>query len=91
MLAIENRKYTAINSSNRSEEAATANIKKILLAEDDDDDFNVFNSAILSISSSVEILRTKNGIMFSSLLETSIKPDVIFLDINMSRPELGCL
>jgi DNA-binding response OmpR family regulator len=59
------------------------NINKILLAEDDDDDFNMFNTAILSLNSDIDILRTENGIMLSSLLETDIKPDVIFLDINL--------
>jgi CheY-like chemotaxis protein len=58
-------------------------IKRILLAEDDDDDFNLFNSALLSLYSSIEVLRTKNGIMLSSLIETSIIPDIIVLDLNM--------
>ncbi len=58
-------------------------IKKILLAEDDDDDFNLFNSAISYLSNSVEVLRTKNGIMLSSLIQTDLRPDLIILDINM--------
>lgn len=64
-------------------EGPAQNIKKILLAEDDDDDFDLLNSAILSINSDMEILRTTNGVAFSSLLETSLKPDVIILDLNM--------
>ncbi|MDB5250707.1 MAG: hypothetical protein JWQ40_5101 [Segetibacter sp.] len=64
-------------------ELPTVQIKKILLAEDDDDDFYLFNSAILSICGSLEILRSNNGAMLSSLMETSKKPDIIILDINM--------
>ncbi len=68
------------------------NIKKILLAEDDDDDFNMFYTAILSLDGAVDILRTENGIMLSSLLETSLRPDVIFLDINLPyKNGLMCL
>lgn len=59
------------------------NIRRILLAEDDDDDFNLLNSAILSISATIDIFRTKNGIMLLSMMETSIRPDLIILDINM--------
>jgi len=92
MLAEETRPYTAIHYNTVGLEAPAINIKSILLAEDDDDDFNLFNSAILSLYSSVDVLRTKNGIMFSSLLETSIKPDLIILDINMPfKSGISCL
>lgn len=84
--------YSAIRFNNTVEEAAPVNIRRILLAEDDDDDFNIFNSALLSVQSSLEVLRTKNGIMFSSLLETSIKPDLIILDLNMPlKNGISCL
>lgn len=56
---------------------------KILLTEDDDDDFYFFNLAISSFDNSIELLRTANGIMLSSLLETSMPIDVIFLDVNL--------
>ncbi len=61
----------------------TPDIRRIVIAEDDDDDFYFLNSAILSLSNSVEILRTKNAIMLSSLMEASVNPDLLILDINM--------
>ena len=74
------------------EEIPTLHIRNVLLAEDDDDDFNLLNAAILSINASIEILRTKNGVMFSSLLETSLKPDIIILDLNMPfKNGISCL
>ncbi|WP_207494970.1 response regulator [Aridibaculum aurantiacum] len=60
-----------------------ARVKKILLAEDDEDDYMFFQSAIAGVSTSIKLLRTSDGIMLSSLLESSIEPDLIFLDINM--------
>lgn len=64
-------------------ESAVAEIKNILLAEDDDDDFFILNSALLSISNTINIVRTKNGVMLTSLLETNLRPDLIILDLNM--------
>lgn len=58
-------------------------IRNVLLAEDDDDDFFLLNAALLSISDKLHIVRTKNGVMLSSLLETNLKPDLIILDLNM--------
>ena len=47
------------------------------------DDFYIFNHAMSSILGPVQILHTSNGVMFSSMIQTQIRPDVIFLDINM--------
>lgn len=67
-------------------------VKSVLLAEDDDDDFNFFNSAILSVLKGVNVLRTENGVMLSCIIETSITPDLIFLDINMPfKSGISCL
>lgn len=85
-------KYPSIPLRVYTNELPGKNIKKILIAEDDDDDFNMFYTAILSLYGAVDILRTENGIMLSSLLETSLKPDVIFLDINLPyKNGLMCL
>lgn len=68
-------------------------IRKIFVAEDDADFFYFFNSAILSsLSGSVDVLRTADGIMFLSLIESSIQPDIIFLDLNMPfKNGISCL
>lgn len=69
-----------------------SNIKKVFLAEDDADDFYFFNSALLSLSKSVDVVRTADGVMLLSLLESSLKPDIIFIDLNMPfKDGLGCL
>ena len=75
--------YKAIRVKTIMAELPALNIRKILLAEDDDEDFDLLNSAVLSIYNSVDILRTTNGIMLSSIMESSISPDLIILDINM--------
>ena len=58
-------------------------IRNILLAEDDDDDFYILNSALLCIADGLNIIRTTNGIMLSVMLETTLKPDLIILDLNL--------
>ncbi|MDQ6815512.1 MAG: response regulator [Bacteroidota bacterium] len=58
-------------------------INNILLAEDDEDDFYIFNHAMLSLMGTTQILHTSNGIMLSSMIQSEIRLDVIFLDINM--------
>lgn len=83
MVASHLFRNTSTLSDNSKVELPLLKIKNILMAEDDDDDFNLFNAALLSLYSSVNVLRTENGIMLTSLLETSLKPDVIFLDINL--------
>lgn len=92
MLATGIKEYKRFGFDIDMEEAPTLQIKRILLAEDDDDDFHILNSVLLHISPSVEILRTKNGIMVSSLMETSFKPDMIILDMNMPfKNGISCL
>lgn len=67
-------------------------ICNILLAEDDEDDFYFFNMAISSLEGSYQLLRTSDGIMFSSLIQASIDPDVIFLDMNIPyKNGMACL
>jgi CheY-like chemotaxis protein len=61
----------------------TSGIKRIFVAEGDSDFFYFFNSAILSVSKSVNVLRTADGVMLLSLIESCVKPDIIFLDLNM--------
>ena len=84
--------YKAIRVKTFMAELPALNIRKILLAEDDDEDYDLLNSAVLSIYSSVDILRTTNGIMLSSIMESSISPDLIILDINMPfKNGISCL
>jgi CheY-like chemotaxis protein len=74
------------------EELNKLKICNVLLVEDDEDDFYIFNMAVSSLKGSFQLLRTSNGIMFSSLIQTSIVPDVIFLDINMPyKNGISCL
>jgi CheY-like chemotaxis protein len=74
------------------EELRKLKTRKILLVEDDEDDFYFFNLAISSPGGSYELLRTSNGVMFSSLIQTAMDIDVIFLDINMPyKNGLACL
>lgn len=74
------------------EELETKKICNILLVEDDEDDFYFFNFAISSLKGSFQLLRTSDGIMLCSLIQTAIRPEVIFLDINMPyRDGIACL
>jgi CheY-like chemotaxis protein len=67
-------------------------ICNILLAEDDEDDFYFFNLAIFSLEGSYQLLRTSDGVMFCSLIQTAMDIDVIFLDINMPYKDgISCL
>src|SRR3712207_2532049 len=67
-------------------------IKKIFVAEDDADFFYFFNSAIVTLLTSVNVLRTSDGVMLSSLIESSVQPDIIFLDLHMPfKSGLSCL
>ena len=58
-------------------------IHTILLAEDNDEHYINFVQAVNNISGSIEVMRVNNGYDLLSMLETNIKPDVIFLDIDM--------
>jgi len=70
----------------------TSRIKRIFIAEGDSDFFYFFNSAILAVSKSVNVLRTADGVMLLSLIESSVKPDIIFLDLNMPfKDGIRCL
>lgn len=76
----------------QSPEPGSEKIYNILLAEDDEDDFYIFNHAMSSILGPIQILHTSNGIMFSSIIQSQIRPDVIFLDINMPyKNGISCL
>jgi CheY-like chemotaxis protein len=60
-----------------------AKIHQVLLAEDDYDEYIQFVKAINSISEDVQVMRLDDGYNTLTMLQTSISPDAIFLDINM--------
>jgi CheY-like chemotaxis protein len=65
---------------------------KIFLVEDDEDDFYFFNLALSSLGGSYQLLRAPDGVMFCSLIQTTMDIDVIFLDINMPYKDgVACL
>lgn len=91
-MVTERNKNTAFRLNATMQDLRPMNIKRILLADDDDDDYNLFNAAILSINPEIEILRTDDGIMLSSIIETAFKPDIIVIDINMPfKNGIACL
>ena len=56
----------------------------IFYTDDDPDDVDFFKEAAMSIESSFKIFTQKSGMVLLKLLEsTSIKPDILFLDLNM--------
>jgi CheY-like chemotaxis protein len=58
--------------------------RHILLAEDDSDDYLFFKEALEKISPDFVLQRTKDGLETIKLLkESTVKPDVVFLDLNM--------
>ena len=57
--------------------------RNILIAEDDTDDYLFFIEALEKISPPCKATRAKNGLECITLLKTTEKPDVIFLDLNM--------
>lgn len=61
----------------------TLSIKRIFITVSNPYIFYFFNSAILSVFKQVEVLRTTDGVMLLSLIESSALPDIIFLDVNM--------
>lgn len=70
----------------------TLSIKSIFIAVNDPDLFYFFNSAILSVFKSVDVLRTTDGVMLLSLMEFSAIPDIIFLDLNIPfKKGISCL
>lgn len=67
-------------------------IHNVVFAEDDEDFFYFFKAALISLCKSIKVWRTENGVMLLSLIQTSIKPDIIFLDLNMPlKNGLECL
>jgi CheY-like chemotaxis protein len=58
-------------------------IQQVLLAEDDYEEYIQFVKAINSISEDVQVMRLDDGYNTLTMLQTSINPDAIFLDINM--------
>lgn len=58
--------------------------KKILLIDDDDDDQEIFLAALSEIDISVKCTIASNGREALEMLnESTINPDIIFLDLNM--------
>ncbi|TLU98784.1 response regulator [Dyadobacter luticola] len=66
---------------------------RILLADDDDDDTFLFQEALQQLPSPMELLIADNGMELMNILEDGdVKPDVIFLDMNMPvKNGLECL
>ncbi|MDB5191448.1 MAG: hypothetical protein JWQ96_1011 [Segetibacter sp.] len=58
-------------------------IRQILLAEDNLHEYNVFIKAVYSLSAAIKVIRVDDGYSLLTMLQTSINPDVIFLDVNM--------
>lgn len=66
--------------------------KHILIAEDDADDYLFFVEALDKITPPCKATRAKNGLECITLLKTTEKPDIIFLDLNMPvKNGLDCL
>lgn len=55
----------------------------ILLAEDDSADYLLFTEALEKISDSYKVTHAKNGLECMAFLKKEIRPDLIFLDLNM--------
>ena len=56
---------------------------QILIAEDNNSHYISFVQAINTISKQIDVMRVDNGYDLFSMLQTNIKPDIIFLDIDM--------
>ncbi len=64
----------------------------ILLAEDDAVDYLFFTEALEKISGFYKVHHAKNGLECIAFLKNEIKPDLIFLDLNMAGYNgLDCL
>lgn len=66
---------------------------RILLADDDDDDTFLFREALAQVQLAAELSVAGNGVELIRILkDTSAKPDIIFLDMNMPvKNGLECL
>ena len=63
-----------------------------MLAEDDEDDFYLYNLIFSVLPGFFQVLRTTNGIMLSSLIQSPVQLDAIFLDLNMPyKNGISCL
>ena len=64
----------------------------ILVAEDDRDDYEFMVEAFEKVSPGSTVTRSVNGLECISFLKKNEKPDVVFLDLNMSiKNGLDCL
>jgi CheY-like chemotaxis protein len=61
--------------------------KYLLLADDDADDCMIFQEALLEVSKHSRLETAKDGFHLMQILEATVplKPDLIFLDLNMPR------
>ena len=60
-------------------------VKFILMADDDDDDTMLFVEATEQVSPKATVTIATDGQKLLSMLDTSPKPDIIFLDLNMPK------
>lgn len=58
-------------------------IERILLAEDNIGDYKNFINAVYRISSAIEVMWVDDGYTLMNMVQTNIRPNVIFLDIDM--------
>jgi DNA-binding NarL/FixJ family response regulator len=66
--------------------------QNIWLADDDKDDCEIFQDVIKQILPSAVLRIIPNGEELMNMLTTAVKPDILFLDINMPRKDgLDCL
>jgi CheY-like chemotaxis protein len=62
------------------------NINKLLLIDDDEDDQEIFKMAVGVINPAIELSTASNGLIGLRMLQSGeLRPDVIFLDLNMPR------
>jgi DNA-binding NarL/FixJ family response regulator len=57
--------------------------KKIWLADDDEDDCELFEDALKQILPAVSLITIPTADLLMTMLSSSNKPDILFLDINM--------
>ena len=71
---------------------STRKISHILLADDDEDDRTLFTEAVKAISPDIKVTLAENEPSLLIFLDNEIKPEVIFLDVNMPlKSGLDCL
>jgi CheY-like chemotaxis protein len=57
--------------------------KTFVIVDDDSDDVQLFKEALNQVNSAVVCCHCENGQSLFDLLKSGIRPDVIFLDVNM--------